>query len=123
MPVLMIYALVEEDFRQPLLECPVDLRKLQTLINFNIHERYAQLLEFFNLHNFMDEIRLVETKLSIIKHEIKSSASNDSSTSTKRMKRKCAHTNAKNDDVLIGARRVTVPKEISQSPAKHSKLH
>ncbi|UJR16590.1 hypothetical protein I4U23_003490 [Adineta vaga] len=72
---------LDEDFSQPLFECPIDLRKLHTLIEFNIHERYEQLLEFFKTHNFDNEMRILQIKLNVINHSI------DSDTSSTKRKR------------------------------------
>ena len=44
-----------EDFRQSMHLCPVDLRKLQTLIGFNVLERYQKLKEFFTKHKLETE--------------------------------------------------------------------
>lgn len=41
---------LSEDFRQLMHLCPVDLRKLQTLIGFDVLERYQRLNEFFTKH-------------------------------------------------------------------------
>lgn len=41
---------LSEDFRQSMHLCPVDLRKLQTLIGFDVLERYQKLSEFFTKH-------------------------------------------------------------------------
>lgn len=56
----------EEDFRQPLLECPIDLRKLRSLLCFDGHRRYEDLLEFFRAQGFDSEAKMLEDKLIII---------------------------------------------------------
>ncbi|CAF1549531.1 unnamed protein product, partial [Didymodactylos carnosus] len=58
---------LEEDFSQPMFLCPVDLRKLVTLTKFNIKKRYEELLEFFTKHNHLDEVKMLEIKLNILK--------------------------------------------------------
>ncbi|CAF4076527.1 unnamed protein product [Rotaria sordida] len=113
---------LEEDFSQPLLECPIDLRKLYTLINFNIHKRYEELLEFFKMHDFLNEMKMVETKLNVIKQSMNSNSSEcNSSTSTKIVKRKRTHYTTVEQDVLTTT--VTEDKEVLQSPAKYLKCH
>ncbi|CAF1341077.1 unnamed protein product [Rotaria sp. Silwood1] len=120
---------LDEDFGQPLLECPIDLRKLYSLINFNIHTRYEQLLEFFKMHNFLDEMKMVETKLNVIKHLMKSDSSefnssgnlSNSFTSTKIAKRKRTHNITTKQDVLTATVAVAEDEEQSQTPAKHLK--
>ena len=71
------YFFIEEDFGQPLVECPIDLRKLYTLIRFNVLKRYEDLMEFFKMHNYVEEMNIVETKLNVMKQTMKSSRSND----------------------------------------------
>ncbi len=122
----IIYALIDEDFDQPLLECPIDLRKLYTLINFNIYTRYEQLLEFFKMHSFLDEIKMVETKLNVIKHPMTSRSSDcntsmncsNSSLSTKIVKRKRIYNITTKINVPTGA---VTEDEVSQSSSKHLK--
>lgn len=46
---------LQEDFSQPMMLCPVDLRKLHTLVGFNIIDRYTQLLKFCEQYGFEDE--------------------------------------------------------------------
>ncbi len=38
-----------------------------TLIQFNIQKNYEELLEFFEIHQFQNEMKMVETKLNVIK--------------------------------------------------------
>ena len=101
--VLLFIILIDEDFSQPLLECPIDLRKLYTLIRFNIEKRYEQLLEFSKIHNFLNEIQMIEIKLNTIK---KHSMSN--CTLTANQKRKFT---------------VDEDEEVSQSSEKHLKCN
>lgn len=44
-----------EDFCQSMHLCPVDLRKLQTLLGFNVLERYQKLMEFFTKYHLKPE--------------------------------------------------------------------
>ncbi|CAF3497729.1 unnamed protein product [Rotaria socialis] len=113
---------LEEDFGQPLLECPVDLRKLYSLINFNICTRYEQLLTFFKMHDFLDEIKMVETKLNIIKHSTEPNSSN-SSMLTKIVKRKRANKINTKKDVPLTTATVPEDEEVSETSAKHTKCH
>jgi archaemetzincin len=57
--------LAESDER-PLHLCPVDLRKLQWNIGFDIVERYRRLLRFYTESGFDDEARWVERRIRFI---------------------------------------------------------
>ena len=46
---------LEEDFSQPMYLCPVDLRKLQTLVGFDVVKRYQELENFCQTHGFKEE--------------------------------------------------------------------
>ncbi len=46
---------LEEDLRQSMHLCPVDLRKLQTLCGFDVVERYRRLLGFFERKGLKEE--------------------------------------------------------------------
>lgn len=117
---------VEEDFSQPLFECPIDLRKLYTLINFNISKRYEELCEFFQMHNFLDEMKIAEIKLNLMKQFNPSSSSigansSTSSISTEKVKRKCTYSIT----TRKSAREATADDDeiVSQLPVKHLKAH
>ncbi len=92
------------------MECPIDLRKLYTLIQFNIQKRYEQLLEFFKIHNFRNEIQMVEAKLNVIKHPMSIPTIG---TSEKRKRTRHITTVTVDDH----------EKEISQSSEKHLKCN
>ena len=53
----------------------MDLRKLHTLIQFDIQNRYEQLLEFFKIHEFQNELDSVQTKLNVINQSMNSNGS------------------------------------------------
>lgn len=55
-----------EDFRQPMHLCPVDLRKLQTLVGFNVGDRYRSLLEFYRKHSLTVEAEWVQRRLAYL---------------------------------------------------------
>ena len=55
-----------EDFRQPMHLCPVDLRKLHTLVGFDIGERYASLRAFYLRHGLKEEADWVERRLDYL---------------------------------------------------------
>lgn len=57
--------LAESDAR-PLHLCPVDLRKLQWNIGFDVVERYRRLLRFYTEANFDDEAQWLERRLQFI---------------------------------------------------------
>eukprot|EP01116_Phalansterium_solitarium_P000113 TRINITY_DN10072_c0_g1_i1.p1 TRINITY_DN10072_c0_g1~~TRINITY_DN10072_c0_g1_i1.p1 ORF type:complete len:357 (+),score=80.40 TRINITY_DN10072_c0_g1_i1:1232-2302(+) len=48
---------LEEDFRQSLHLCPVDLRKLQTLCGFSALDRFQKLQAFYDKHLFASEAK------------------------------------------------------------------
>lgn len=57
---------LQEDFRQSMHLCPVDLRKLFTLVGFNILERYKSLLQFCKEHGFKEEAEWIERRIKYI---------------------------------------------------------
>jgi len=57
--------LAESDAR-PLHLCPVDLRKLQWSIGFDVVERYQRLLSFYREEGFEDEAQWLEKRLRYI---------------------------------------------------------
>ena len=57
---------LEEDFRQPMFLCPVDLRKLQALFGFDVIARYHKLEEFFRSNDMSDEQTWIATRISSI---------------------------------------------------------
>ena len=57
---------LQEDFNQPMHFCPIDLRKLQTLVGFDIHERYRRLLQFYTKHSLTSDKQWVEQRLELI---------------------------------------------------------
>ena len=54
---------LEEDFKQPMFLCPVDLRKLQALFGFDVVSRYTQLAEFFRKNKMEEEDSWVKERL------------------------------------------------------------
>jgi len=58
-------SLAESD-RRPLHLCPVDLRKLQWSIGFEIVERYRRLLAFWNDAGVATEAQWIERRLKFI---------------------------------------------------------
>jgi len=73
-------------------------------------------LEFFKIHNFLDEIKMVETKLNVMKHPISMS-----STLTTIQKRKRTHNINTEKDVITTTVIVDEDEEVSESLGKHSK--
>jgi hypothetical protein len=85
-------------------------------------------LEFFKIHNFLDEMKMVERKLNVIKHSISSDYnsgvnSSNSYMSTKIVKRKRTHNITTEKDVLKTTITVTEDEAVSQSLTKHLKSH
>ncbi|CAF1306343.1 unnamed protein product [Rotaria sp. Silwood1] len=60
---------LEEDFSQPLFLCPIDLRKLLQLTNFDFIERYEQLLDFCIENQFKDDINILKKRIEILKND------------------------------------------------------
>ena len=58
---------LQEDFSQPLFLCPIDLKKLGRLAEFDVVRRYEQLLEFCTENSFEDETKILERRLSILR--------------------------------------------------------
>ncbi|CAF4230774.1 unnamed protein product, partial [Rotaria magnacalcarata] len=60
---------LEEDFSQSLFLCPVDLRKLSKLVDFDVIQRYEQMLDFCTENKFTDETDVLTKRLEILKNE------------------------------------------------------
>ena len=58
---------LEEDFRQPMFLCPVDLHKLQVLCGFNVVQRYGDMKTFFQKYNLVEEKLWIEKRLAQLK--------------------------------------------------------
>ena len=56
-----------EDFSQPMHLCPVDLRKLQTLVGFDVRSRYQRLQAFYERHGLNDEAVWTKQRADSIK--------------------------------------------------------
>ena len=59
---------LSEDFRQPMHLCPVDLRKLHTLVGFDVLGRYRELLQYYKRHGFKEEEQWVQKRIKFICH-------------------------------------------------------
>ena len=57
---------LEEDFRQPMHLCPLDLRKLQRLTGFDVIDRYQGLKAFYEKHGLKEEALWVEKRINFI---------------------------------------------------------
>lgn len=57
---------LDEDNRQPLHFCPVCLRKLQTITNCDLKQRYETLLAFYKQYNFIEEIKWQQRLLQML---------------------------------------------------------
>lgn len=58
---------LQEDFRQSMFLCPVDLKKLSALFEFDILDRYEKLMEFYIKYNFSSEVKALEKMIAQIK--------------------------------------------------------
>jgi archaemetzincin len=58
---------LEETDRTPLHLCPVDLRKLQYSIHFDVIKRYTMLKQFYDSVGINDEARWLDSRLSYLK--------------------------------------------------------
>lgn len=54
---------LQEDFRQPMHLCPVDLHKLSTLVGFRVIDRYKTLLRFYKDQEFKPETIWTERRI------------------------------------------------------------
>ena len=57
---------LEEDFRQPMFLCPVDIHKLFRLCGFDILQRYHDLKQFFKKFNLVKEVNWLDQRLEAI---------------------------------------------------------
>jgi archaemetzincin len=57
---------LNEDFRQPMHLCPVDLRKLAHLCGYDITQRYRNLLQFYQENGLSEEADWVVRRLDFI---------------------------------------------------------
>ena len=57
---------LEEDFRQPMHLCPVDLHKVQLLSGVDIVERYLQLAKFYKDHVMENEYSWIKSRIDYI---------------------------------------------------------
>jgi len=57
---------LDEFDAQPLHLCPVDLRKLQWSVGFDVRERYRRLLAFYTQAGFRDEADWLRVRMQVI---------------------------------------------------------
>lgn len=57
---------IEEADARPLHLCPVDLRKLEWSVGFDVLERYRKLLEFNREAGFQDEVQWLEARIRFV---------------------------------------------------------
>ena len=57
---------MEEFKRQTIDLCPIDLRKLQLIIGFNVEERYKKLSEWYQKNEFRKEFEWTQKRISEI---------------------------------------------------------
>ena len=60
---------LKEDFRQAMFLCPIDLKKLAYLIQFDPVERYKKLQNFFKRIKSINELKWLTKTISILKNE------------------------------------------------------
>lgn len=58
---------LEEDYRQPIHLCPVDLRKFQHALSFDVEQRYLALLAFFVKYNMPEDAKWIQDMLKLMK--------------------------------------------------------
>jgi len=81
---------LEEDFSQPMMLCPVDLRKVTHFTGTDVVMRYRKLLDFFTKEDMQEEVDWITKRLQFIEGD--SSKSEDSEDNTRhRLKRKRAN--------------------------------
>lgn len=47
---------LDEDFRQSMFLCPIDLKKLWIIYKFDVNKRFLEILDFFKKHNCEEEL-------------------------------------------------------------------
>lgn len=57
---------LQEDFSQPMTLCPIDLRKLQTLCDFDVVARYRGLQVFFQRYGLQQEAEWIDRRLTFL---------------------------------------------------------
>jgi archaemetzincin len=58
---------LEEDFRQSMFLCPIDLKKLTLIFNFNLINRYEKMKSFFELISANNEVKWLDNAIKLIK--------------------------------------------------------
>ena len=59
---------LQEDFRQPMFLCPVDLHKLSYMCGFDILQRYGDLRHFFDKFGLINEVNWIDKRLRDIEN-------------------------------------------------------
>jgi hypothetical protein len=75
---------LEEDFRQPMHFCPVDLAKLQFITNCNLTERYEKLSKCFKQNKMQEDYEWTERLLTKIKENEKETENNKKNNKNKK---------------------------------------
>jgi archaemetzincin len=57
---------LEEDFRQSMFLCPVDLKKLILIFDFDITQRYKNMMQFFQRKDCKEEIKRLEVLIKTL---------------------------------------------------------
>jgi len=58
---------LEEDFRQSMFLCPIDLKKLTLIFNFNLINRYEKMKSFFEIISANKEVKWLDNAIKLIK--------------------------------------------------------
>lgn len=57
---------LEEDFEQSMFLCPIDLKKLALIVDFDLVVRYKQMKQFFDKHNAVKESQWLSSVIAAL---------------------------------------------------------
>lgn len=60
---------LQEDFRQSMFLCPIDLKKMMVIFDFELIERYKKMQEFFERHKSTTEVKWLQKSIELIKND------------------------------------------------------
>lgn len=61
---------LQEDYRQPIHLCPVDLKKMQEALKFDVWQRYEALLKFFEKYEMKSDAQWIREKFHHCNHKL-----------------------------------------------------
>lgn len=60
---------LQEDFKQSMFLCPVDLKKLMVLFDFNLVERYKKMQKFFEKHKSVEDVKWLQKAITLTEND------------------------------------------------------